>query len=774
MRKKVFFTAVIISAALCSALIFSSCTKDVSATVDKNAATVEVSQDLYGLFLEDISFAGDGGLISELVNNKSFEYEYDHTAYWRFSDLQAYTDANEYSMNENNTNYLHVSVNGKGTALNLGYVEFYDDMTANYNEEKKNTPDMGFVQGETYDFSAYVYNMDFSGSMTAAPSYEGCSVSANVTLPAQNGGWTKVTGSFTADKSEDGGLLLTFDGTGNLLLDFVSLTPRGAHGYGDAEWKYVTLRSDLYEALDRLNPSFIRFPGGCLAEGDDLQNLFSWKNTVGPLEERKHANNIWRDDENGRYYGNTFSLGYHEYFQLCEDLGALPLPILNVGMICQFQFDPGYRKTEANYRAGKLSEDEWNDYLSSFAYAPGSPEYEEYTQDILDLLDYALAPAGTNEWADLRAENGHPEPFDLRYLGLGNENWGDVYWRNFEPLYNAVKTYCAAKGYDVTVISSASYQFTGEHIDESWEIINEKYTDTLVDEHYYTSGNKLFKNNDRYDNYERTGATVFVGEYAATCWGIGKYLDSNNMYSAIEEASYMTAFERNGDLVKMASYAPTFAKYNAHCWDRNMIWFTSRDIVLTPNYFNQLLFSNNTGTRYIPTDLSFDKGYSSVTVDEESQTLYIKVVNASGNTINTSFSLQNFGDINASSMQYIAGVKAAYNEPGATTVAPVQKDCVTDGSFVSASLLPYSINVIRVCYGDNDGSALYSLPPLPDNMTGEVTEFTKPYITPEAAIAIGVTGAVVLIAAAAAVLFAVLRKKRRAAFAGQEQNDKNI
>ena len=150
MRKKVFFTAVIISAALCAALIFSSCTKEVSATVDKNAATVEVSQDLYGLFLEDISFAGDGGLISELVNNKSFEYEYDHTAYWRFSDLQAYTDANEYSMNENNSNYLRVSVNGKGTALNLGYVEFYDDMTANYNKEKKNTPDMGFVQGEYY------------------------------------------------------------------------------------------------------------------------------------------------------------------------------------------------------------------------------------------------------------------------------------------------------------------------------------------------------------------------------------------------------------------------------------------------------------------------------------------------------------------------------------------------------------------------------------------------------------------------------------------------
>lgn len=743
-----------------AALSACSATKNVSATVDKNAATVEVSSDLYGLFLEDISFAGDGGLISELVNNKSFEYEYDKTVCWRFSDLQASVETGG-GLNENNPSYLHVTVNGSGSVLNLGYVEFFDDMTDNYNEDKMNTPDMGFKEGVAYDFSAWIYNMDYVGNISISPTYEGSAVSANVPLPAQNNAWTKVTASFTAEESLDGGLRIDFEGAGNLRLDFVSLTPRSAHGYGSGEWKYVTLRTDLYEALEELHPSFIRFPGGCLAEGDDLGDLFDWKNTVGPLEERKHSNNIWRYDPNGRYYGNTFSLGYHEYFQLCEDLGALPLPILNVGMICQFQFDPDYRDVEADYRAGKMSEEEWNAYLNSFAYAPGSAEYEAYTQDVLDLLDYALAPAGTNEWADLRAENGHPDPFDLRYLGLGNENWGDVYWRNFEPLYNAVKDYCKQKGYDVQIISSASYQFSGEYIDESWQIINEKYTDTLVDEHYYTGNNTLFKNNDRYDNYERTGATVFVGEYAATCWGIGKFLDSNNMYSAIEEASYMTSFERNGDLVKMASYAPTFAKYNAHCWDRNMIWFTSQEIVLTPNYFNQLLFANNTGTRYIPTDLTFGKGYSSVTVDEESQTLYIKVVNASNDSINASFDLKNFGDINASSVQYIAGVKAAYNEPGATTVAPVQEDCAISGNTVSASLLPYSINVIRVYYGDNDGSSAYTLPHLPDNMTGEVTEFTKFYITPEAAIGIGVSCGAVLIIAAIAIIVAVIRRKAR-------------
>lgn len=256
-----------------AALSACSATKNVSATVDKNAATVKVSSDLYGLFLEDISFAGDGGLISELVNNKSFEYEYDKTVYWRFSDLQASVETGG-GLNENNPSYLHVTVNGSGSVLNLGYVEFFDDMTDNYNEDKMNTPDMGFKEGVTYDFSAWIYNMDYVGNISISPTYEGSSVSANVPLPAQNNAWTKVTASFTAEESLDGGLKIDFEGAGNLRLDFVSLTPRSAHGYGSDEWKYVTLRTDLYEALEELHPSFIRFPGGCLAEGGRSERPF--------------------------------------------------------------------------------------------------------------------------------------------------------------------------------------------------------------------------------------------------------------------------------------------------------------------------------------------------------------------------------------------------------------------------------------------------------------------------------------------------------------------
>lgn len=276
-------------------------------------------------------------------------------------------------------------------------------------------------------------------------------------------GWSRYEVTLVSKYDRDGGLYLYFGEKGSVELDFVSLVPKDSYGYGSDEWKYVSLREDLYEAIADLNPGFIRFPGGCLAEGDDLSRLFSWKNTIGPLEEREQANNIWRDESIGKSYNNTFALGYHEYLQLCEDLGAEPLPILNVGMICQFEFDPDYRDYEADYLDGKISEADWNAYLDRFALRPGTEEFDAYVGDVLDLIEYCNGSVDT-EWGALRAANGHPEPFGLEYIGLGNENWGLVYWRNFDALYNAVK-----EAYpEITVISSASYQFSGDYIDESW------------------------------------------------------------------------------------------------------------------------------------------------------------------------------------------------------------------------------------------------------------------------------------------------------------------
>ncbi|MDE7337197.1 MAG: hypothetical protein K2N32_03695, partial [Clostridia bacterium] len=457
------------------------------------------------------------------------------------------------------------------------------------------------------------------------------------------------------------------------------------------------------------------------------------------------------------YYNNTFALGYHEYFQLCEDLGAKPLPILNVGMICQFQAK--YNKVSKDYKKGKITQEEWENYLDSFALRPGTEEFTQYVNDVFDLIEYANGTDINNEWVRKRIDNGHLEPFGIEYLGLGNENWGEVYWRNFDALYKEVKDYCERKGYDIKIISSASYQFSGDYVDEAWDIINEKYTDTLVDEHYYTSQNKLFKNNDRYDSYERTGATVFVGEYAASAWGIGKYWTQNNMWSAIEEASYLTALERNADIVKMASYAPTFAKINSQCWNINMIWFDSQNIVLTPNYFNQMLFANNTGNRYIKTGIDGKGIYSSTSVNEDEQAIYVKIVNANKKAIDVSLNFEGFGQLNKSSMQYMSGVRAACNDLNSTTVIPYSKDCEISGTSVSTKINGESINIIRVYYGDNDGSSAYELPDLPDNMYGEVSEYTKFFVVPELAVVYGVSAVVVIIAAAITALVVILKKR---------------
>ncbi len=738
--KKRIITVGIVATALACLCIFSACSapSTISATVSKSNMGVEIADTMYGLFLEDISFAGDGGLVSELVNNGSFEYEAEPKAYWNIdSDGAQVIKSERDGLNANNQSFLRLDADGEINLENLGFVEFYTTMTQRYKKEKMATADMGFRKDVEYELSMYVRLNDFEGSIHAALISENNSKEAQLLLPKSRNTWTKIGAVLKSNVSEDGSLNIRIQGKGSLDIDFVSLTPTDAYGYGDEQWKYVTLRDDLYQALDDLSPAFVRFPGGCLAEGDSFEHLFDWKKTIGPLEQREQYRNIWREDEKGKYYNNTFSLGYHEYFQLCDDLGAKPVPILNVGMICQFEAN--YNKVSKAYKNGRMSNDEWEKYLDTIALRPGTDKFNAYIQDIFDLIEYANGGVDT-QWGAKRAANGHPQPFNLEYLGLGNENWGEVYWRNFDALYNAVK----AKYPDIKIISSASYQFSGDYIDEAWEIVNEKYPDTIVDEHYYTSQNKLFKNNDRYDSYDRNGAEVFVGEYAASCWGIGKYWTQNNMWSAIEEASYLTALERNGDIVKMASYAPTFAKINAQCWDLNMIWFDSQNIVLTPNYFNQMLFANNTGTRYIDTGIDIKGVYSSASVDEAEQTLYIKIVNSNARAMDVSLNVDGFGPINASSMQYMSGVRAACNELGSTTVVPYQKDCKINGGKVSVKVNGESINVIRVYYGDNDGSEAYTLPDLPTTMHSEVTEYKKIFVTPETGLCLGMLGAAIL------------------------------
>lgn len=770
MKNKVIIIAIMLIVLLMSTMFFGCAKSRVSFSLSKENIGVSINDEMYGLFLEDISYAGDGGLVSNLVQNGSFEYEYldsknDHFQGWKSSDIYCII-SNENPLNENNTYYLHLdsSANG-GNISNNGYVELYKEGTKKIDETKSNTPDMGFTKDTKYEFSCYLRNIDYEGEISARIQSENNLSTALITVPTAAEGWVKVTCELEAKYSEDGFLAIDFNGVGSIDIDFVSLVSKSSYGYESSEWKYISLRQDMLDALKELSPNFIRFPGGCLAESASIEMaqyhnvdlkeyIYNWKDSIGPLEERKQIVNIWADVD--RVYNNAQSMGYHEYFQLCEDLDADAIPILNVGIPCQFEAK--YNKMKKKLDSGEISREEWEDYLKTVAYTPGEEDYIQYTQDVLDLIEYANGDIST-EWGAKRAANGHPEPFNIKYIGLGNENWGELYWRNFDPLYNAIKE----KYPEITIVSSAGYKFTGEEKEEAWEIINSKYADTIVDEHYYTGGEKLFKNNDYYDDYDRNGAKVFLGEYASTCQFFGKHITKNNLWSAIEDASYMTGLERNGDIVSMVAYAPTFAKVNSLCWDVNLIWFDSQSIVLTPNYYAQMLFSNNIGNKVINTDVNSYGFYSTTTINEEEEAIYVKIVNSNSSSVDINIDVSDFGNINMANMQYLSDKsQAACNNINSTTIVPKQKDVENTNGTISTKIDGYSINVIRIYYGSNNGEDAYVLPDIPSTMCQDVTQYNTPYITLGAFIAIMVILGVSIIGfALIGILRHIYKKKQK-------------
>lgn len=791
MKKIIAFLAALVLIVAAGA-VPASAEENAVITISAEENSHNISDKLYGLFLEDISYACDGGLVSNLVNNDSFEYQFNKTTGWVTDNVDLSVDETDTPLNDNNPTYAAITVDGSGRLTNLGYTEMYDYKTYDRDEDKAQTADMGFKENAEYDFSCYINNRDFEGTVSVYLDSDANRVNVTELDISKCGSvWSQLSATLTSVAQEDGGLTIEFDGTGTLLLDFVTLVPKDSHGYGTDEWKYTTLRSDLYTALEQMNPAFIRFPGGCLAEGDSLENLYDWKETIGPLEERVQFYNLWRDDE-GRDYINTMAMGYHEYFQLCSDLDAEPLPILNVGLTCQGRaayddyvlalekssitdgewetyltetrnIDPENtqeREDFTKYIEGLNinSHEDFEAYLDTIALRPGTAEWDAYVQDILDLIEYANGDATTTYWGAIRAANGSAEPFDLKYIGLGNENWGEIYERNFKALYEEVK-----KAYpDITVISSAGTYLEGEAYDENWSWISADYSDTIVDEHYYTYDGYLFDHNDRYDNFDRDGAHVFIGEYAATPSGVGTIQTKSNIYGAVEEASYLTGIERNGDIVDMASYAPTFAKVNAQSWNVNLIWFDSQEVVLTPSYYVQMLYANNYGTKYLESTFANgetiqDGVYESVTVDEDSQTLYVKLVNTSGSAKSVDVNLTGFGDINRVSVQSIEGsYKSACNEIGSNTTYPVEND-LTAGESVTVDMGKYDVTVLRVAYGNNDGASLYALPDFISTMTTDTTGYLPDAI--KIGVPCGMVGGVVIIAAVVAIVVKVKNKK---------------
>jgi alpha-L-arabinofuranosidase len=415
-----------------------------------------------------------------------------------------------------------------------------------------------------------------------------------------SGTWEKHQLSFkTLETAQKAQMRIILTGKGNIDLDMISMFPADT-------WKNRPngLRRDIVEMIAALKPGFIRFPGGCIVEGRDIANRYQWKNTVGPVEDRKLIMNRWNvemEDHQAPDYFQSFGLGFYEYFQLAEDIGAEPLPIMNCGMSCQF----------------------------NAAEVVPINELDQYVQDALDLIEFANGEI-TTKWGKLRADMGHPEKFNLKFIGVGNEQWDEQYierYRVFEKTLNA-------RYPEIKIVSGSGPSSSGRYFDYAWSELS-KLNPDLIDEHYYMPPEWFLKNATRYDNYDRRGIKVFAGEYAVHGIEGTEPESRNTWWSALCEAAFMTGLERNADVVNMASYAPLLAHVDAWQWRPDLIWFDNLTTIGTPNYYVQKAFSNHRGTRIIPVlsggkPLTGQDGlYASSSIDMKSGKLYIRVVNTS-------------------------------------------------------------------------------------------------------------------------------------------------
>ncbi|MGN0108346.1 MAG: S-layer homology domain-containing protein [Hominilimicola sp.] len=506
--------------------------------IDASDRSKDVSDMMWGLFFEDINSAADGGLYAELVQNRSFEIEKDEHLYsWETDgDVKINT---ENPMNENNPTYVTL---GAGASItNDGFAGMNIDKDA------------------VYDFSIRV-NGDADFVVTVG--------GASAEIKAENTGiWQEITAALTAEESADDALLVVKNvGESDVDVDVISLIPQDTYkGHG--------LRRDLMEALEEMHPKFLRFPGGCAVEGQTMETAWNWKDTIGDVSERKEMINIWNPSASEPYM-MTYGLGFYEYFQMCEDLGMEPVPILNCGMACQV-------------RSGSSKDEK---------YLVPMDELQPYIDDALDLIAFANGTDESNEWTKKRIEMGHPEPFNLKYIGIGNEQYGEIYFERYAEFAKQIHE----KYPDINLVTTSGTASSGSSNDLAWTWANnnQELADRM-DEHYYETADWFRQHAYRYDNYRRdTNTKVFLGEYASK---------GNLWYNALSEAAFMTGLERNADVVRMASYAPMFAKYGNVQWSAaNMIWFNNDDYVLTPNYYVQSLFSNNQGDYSLPTEVTLN------------------------------------------------------------------------------------------------------------------------------------------------------------------------
>lgn len=555
---------------------------------DKPGAQVQPT--MYGLFFEDINYAADGGLYAEMVKNRSFEFPQALMGWESFGDVSIMDDG-PFERNPHYARLLPASHAHKSTGLsNEGFFG------------------VAFRKGQSYRFSVWARPLGSSPSRIrvelADPASMGeTQVMASQTLDIASGGWKKYSVTLTPSETVRKGRLRVFlDSREGCDLEHISLFPTDTwQGHENG------LRKDLAQKLADIRPGLLRFPGGCIVEGTDLPTRYQWKNSVGPVENRPLNENRWHYTFRHRYfpdYYQSYGLGFYEYFQLAEEIGAEPLPVLSVGLACQFQND----RMDAHVPVDSL---------------------RPYIDDALDLIEFANGPTDST-WGKLRAEMGHPKPFNLKFIAIGNEQWGAEFPERLEPFVKAIR-----KRYpDIKIVGSAGPSASGDKFDYLWPEMRRLKAD-LVDEHYYCPEEFFLTQADRYDRYVRKGPKVFAGEYA--CHGKGKKF--NHFNASLMEAAFMTGLERNADVVHMATYAPLFAHVEGWQWRPDMIWFDNLNSVASASYYVQQLYSQNKGTRVLPLTMEGrpvtgaegqDGLYASAVVDDRKGEYIVKVANTSG------------------------------------------------------------------------------------------------------------------------------------------------
>ncbi len=624
--------------------------------VDQPKAAIQPT--MWGIFFEDINLAADGGIYAELVKNRSFEFAKPLMG-WKILKPDTTTGVliiNQSESNPVNPRYARISIAVGEKSFGLSNEGFRG---------------MGIKKDMTYHFSVFARQTEGS---TMTMRIELVSLAGKIigkaSLSPDVKSWKKYSVSFISNATESKAKLnIWFEGKGSLDLDMISLFP-------DDTWKNRPggLRADLVQLLADMKPGFLRFPGGCIVEGRDLANRYQWKKTVGKVEDRQMIVNRWNTEFTHRQtpdYYQTFGLGFFEYFQLAEDIGAEPLPILSCGMACQF----------------------------NTAEVVPLDQLDPYIQDALDLIEFANGTPDS-KWGKVRTQMGHPAPFNLKMIGVGNEQWGSQYIERYIVFVKAIK----AKYPDIKIVTGTGPSPDGKDYEYAARELK-KLNAEIVDEHYYANPEWFLKNATRYDSYDRNSYKIFAGEYAAQSKFTCSPDNQNNWQCALAEAAFMTGLERNADVVNLCSYAPLFAHVEGWQWTPDLIWFDNLKSFGTTNYYVQKMFSNNKGTQVLPMlkgnkPITGQDGlYASAAFDEKTNEIILKLVNSTDKVQNANVLLDGAkrlapkGKITVLKSDDLNRVNSL-DQP--TLVSPVEQEFTVKGKTLNQELAPYSFTVIRM------------------------------------------------------------------------------